>query len=255
MKLIDTHSHLYLTEFDSDRTEIDQRAKRVLSAVYLPNIDQESIAQVHALSDSDPDFYRPLMGLHPCYVKADFESVLAHMKPLFAQRKYYGVGECGLDLYWDKTFFEAQKIALETQITWAKEFNLPIILHCRSALNESLDLIEKHHDSRLKGIFHCFDGDETHAKRIAALGNFKMGIGGVVTYKKSTLPDLLTNIDLSLLVLETDSPYLPPTPFRGKRNESSYITYVAQRLVDIYGMSLVAIAEATSKNAVEIFGN
>ncbi|MFN0200756.1 MAG: TatD family hydrolase [Bacteroidia bacterium] len=253
MKYIDTHSHLYAKQFEKDQAEVIRRAKNTLEAVYLPNIDLDSIAAMHDLTEKDPQFFFPMMGLHPCSVDQNFEQVLAKMESYFAERQYYGIGETGIDLHWDTTYAEEQKAALLIQVDWAKKYNLPLILHCRKALDLVIEMMEKEYDENLKGIFHCFDGTVEQAKRIEAMPNFKMGIGGVVTYKTSTLPEVLSQISVESLVLETDSPYLPPHPHRGKRNESSYTLLVAEKLADIYDLNLLQIGKITNENAMWLF--
>lgn len=261
MKFIDTHAHLYAKHFSEDTDAMIMRAKNVLEAVYLPNIDYDSVESMLHIWGKYPDFLFPMMGLHPCSVEKDFEKTLAKMLQHLEDStngkqdspKYTGIGETGIDLYWDKTHFAEQKEALLIQIEWAKRFHLPIILHCREALDIVIEIIEKNHNEHLSGIFHCFDGNFFQAKKISEIPNFKMGIGGNITYKKSTLPEVLENIDLQHIVLETDSPYLPPTPHRGKRNESSYLTLVAQKLAEIKGVGLREIARITNENAKEIF--
>jgi TatD DNase family protein len=253
MKFIDTHSHLYLPQFDTDLEETVGRAQSVLEAVFLPNIDLESVDRMNGLRESWPDFFFPMMGLHPCSVEGDFEAVLLKIQNHLDSGTYFGIGETGIDLYWDKSWQSQQVEALEVQIGWAKSHGLPIILHSREALDITIGLMEKHSDDRLKGIFHCFDGTEAQAKRISEIPGFKMGIGGIVTYKKSTLPVVLKHLSPEDLVLETDSPYLPPVPFRGKRNESSYTTYVAEKLAGIYDMDTQTIGRITNKNAGEVF--
>jgi TatD DNase family protein len=195
-----------------------------------------------------------MMGLHPCSVDATYEQQLTEIKEQFGKRKFYAVGEIGIDLYHDITFAEQQKEAFRIQIEWAKEMNLPVVIHCRNSFNEVMDIVTGMLDDRLKGIFHCFSGSTEEANRVMDLKSFKMGIGGVVTYKKSTLPEVLSQIPLSYLVLETDSPYLTPVPYRGKRNESSYIWYVADKLSEIYRLPIEKVAEITTQNADEVFG-
>lgn len=262
-KLIDTHAHLYTSQFDNDIQTVIQRAKKVNEAIFLPNIDLDSIDAMLRLVQHDTHLLYPMMGLHPCSVKSEYETALAKMYVYLQKHQqqvqqggnpiFYGIGETGIDLYWDTTFEEEQKKALLTQIQWAKDFDLPIILHCRNALDIVIDMIAAEADAKLKGIFHCFDGTEAQAKRITQIGGFKLGIGGVVTYKKSELPKVLETIDLQHIVLETDSPYLPPTPHRGLRNESSYLAIIAQKLVEIYGLTYDKIAYATHQNAMEVF--
>jgi TatD DNase family protein len=209
---------------------------------------------MHALQDQAPAFFFPMMGLHPCSVKPGFEEVLEKMETALQQTKYYGIGETGIDLHWDVTYLDLQKISLQIQIDWAKKYHLPIILHARNSLDIVIDMIEKNADDSLRGIFHCFGGTLEQASRIAAIPHFKMGIGGVITYKKAGLFELLPEIDIQKLVLETDSPYLPPVPYRGKRNESSYTTIIAQQLAEAKSISLREVAEITNKNTKEVFG-
>lgn len=255
MQITDTHTHLFASEFDSDREAMLQRAfDKGITRLFLPNIDSESINAMLALSDSHPANCFPMMGLHPCSVFADYERQLALVKEWLGKRKFYAIGEIGIDLYHDVTFAEQQKKAFRTQVQWAKEMGLPVVIHCRNSFNEVMQIVKEEKDERLKGIFHCFTGSLEEAKQVMALGSFKMGIGGVVTYKNSTLPQVLKDVPLSYIVLETDSPYLTPVPFRGKRNESSYISYVADKLSDIYEMPVEKIAEITTANSVEVFG-
>lgn len=253
MKTIDTHSHLYSKKFQADLDEVVARAKDALSHVFLPNVDLDSINAMNALADRDSDFFFPMMGLHPCSVKEDWVKVLEKMEAEFENRKYFGIGEAGLDYYWDKTFVSEQKDALRLQIEWAKAKNLPLILHCRESMEDVLELVEEGQDGRLRGIFHCFTGTVEQANKVQDLG-FMMGIGGVVTYKNGGLDSVLPSIPIEALVLETDAPYLPPVPHRGKRNESSYTTIIARRLSDIKEMSLSEVARITSENALKMFG-
>lgn len=258
MKLIDTHSHLYSNKFDHDQEAVIARAREVLDAVYLPNVDLASIPAMHQLTDKAPDFFFPMMGLHPCDVKEDWEVVLAEMKQYLDQHphRYYGIGETGLDLYWDKTTLELQQAALRVQIEWAKEYALPIILHTRNATEEAIALIAEQQDERLKGIFHCFDGTVHQARKIMDLGSFKLGIGGIVTYRKD-VQAVVREIPLEFIVLETDSPYLPPEPHRKdkpRRNESSYTRYVAEKLAELYDISYDEVARITNTNAQAVFG-
>jgi len=255
MYLIDTHTHLFLPEFDVDRADVIQRAvDRGVTRFYLPNIDITTIPSLIKTCDEFPDSCFPMMGLHPCSVNENYENDLTKIKEWFCKRKFYAVGEIGIDLYHDVTFAEQQKEALRIQIEWAKELNLPIIIHCRNSFNEVIEIIKELYDTRLKGIFHCFSDSIEEAKRVMELKTFKLGIGGVVTYKKSTLPQVLTDIPIEYIVLETDSPYLAPTQFRGKRNESSYLYYVAEKLAEIYKLPVEKVAEVTTRNAKDIFG-
>jgi TatD DNase family protein len=253
MLMIDTHSHLYSRKFQADMPAVVARAKEVLSHVFLPNIDLPSIAEMNRVADLDRNFFFPMMGLHPCSVKEDWEAVLATMHAELETGGYVGVGECGLDYYHDKTFVAEQKAALRLQLTWARERNLPIILHCRDSMDDVIALVSEAQDGRLRGIFHCFTGDARQAKQVQDLG-FLMGIGGVLTYKTSELPPVLVDVPLSALVLETDSPYLPPVPHRGQRNESSYIPYIARRLAEVKDMTIAEVARVTSENALHMFG-
>ena len=255
MQLTDTHTHLFASEFDTDRAEMMKRSlEKGVTKCFLPNIDVSTIPSLLKMCDEFPAACLPMMGLHPCSVDAAYEQQLAEIRQQFAKRKFYAVGEIGIDLYHDVTFAEHQKKAFRTQIEWAKEMSLPVVIHCRNSFNEVMDIVTEMLDERLKGIFHCFTGSAEEAKKIIDLKSFKMGIGGVVTYKNSTLPQVLSQIPLSYLVLETDSPYLPPVPYRGKRNESSYIWYVADKLSEIYRLPIEKIAEITTQNAGEVFG-
>jgi TatD DNase family protein len=257
MKIIDTHSHLYSSKFSNDIDEVIARAKDVLEAIYLPNIDLDSVQPMHDLTEKDRDFFRPAMGLHPSSVKADCEEVLEKLKKNFDEsgHTYYGIGETGIDLYWDKTTLDLQQQSLAIQIGWAKERSLPIILHARDAIDETINMIEKHHDASLSGVFHCFDGNIDQVNRIQQLGNFKIGIGGIVTYRKD-VQKMVKEADLDLIILETDSPYLPPEPHRKdkpRRNESSYTKYVAAKIAKLKGLNYDEVALSTNKNAKTLF--
>lgn len=256
-KYIDTHSHLYTSKFDWDRAATTERAQEVLDAVFLPNIDTGTIEAMHALTAQAPDFYFPLMGLHPSHVKEGFEAELATMKKWLDNpaHTYYGIGETGIDLYWDKTTFDIQKQALQIQIDWAKAYGLPIILHAREAIDETADIIEANLDDRLFGIFHCFDGSVAQAERITSFGNFKLGIGGIVTYRKD-VQEMVQQVALEHMVLETDSPYLPPVPHRKdkpRRNESSYTRYVGEKIAGLKGISPEEVARITHANVAAVF--
>lgn len=251
---IDTHTHIYADVFEQEQFQAVQRAiDHKVEALLLPNIDIDSIPKVLHLSDTYPNHCFPMMGLHPCSVKEDFLAVLAQMKPYFKQRKFYGVGETGIDLYWDKTFLEEQKEAFKIQIEWAKELNLPLIIHARDAFQEIFDILDTLNDERLFGIFHCFTGNEIEAKKILSYQGFSVGIGGVVTYKNSQLPEVLSSIPIEKIVLETDAPYLPPVPYRGKTNESAYLVHIAEKMSDIYQLKLSEIADLTTQNAKRLF--
>lgn len=254
MILIDTHTHLFAEEFDSDRSEMVQRA--LASGVrkfYLPNIDSSSVPGMLALEKQFPATCFAMMGLHPCSVNDRYEEELKLVEEWFAKRKFSAVGEIGMDYHWDKTFVEQQKDALIRQLNLAKKYQRPVVIHQRECFEDLFAIVEKHNGGGLKGVFHCFTGTLEEANRIIGLGSFKMGIGGAVTYKNSKLPEVLKAIDLKHLVLETDSPYLTPVPHRGKRNESSYITFVAHKLAEIKGISTEEVAQITTRNAEEIF--
>jgi len=255
--LIDTHSHLYADQFAQDQDAVIQRARDVLAAVVLPNIDEQSVSAMHRLTQKAPDFFFPAMGLHPCHVTEAYEHQLnlLHTYLEASDQRYVAIGETGLDLYWEPATLPRQQAALKIQIGWAKRYELPIILHAREAIDETADLIEQHHDEQLRGIFHCFDGNMAQAERIMSLGGFKLGIGGIVTYRKD-VQAVVKELPLEAIVLETDSPYLPPEPRRKdkpRRNESSYTTYVAQKVADLKGLSYEEVAAATQANAQALF--
>lgn len=251
--MIDTHSHLYSPKFNADMGDVVARAQEVLSHVFLPNIDLESIPQMLELTARAPQFFFPMMGLHPSYVKEDYKAVLKKIEAEWDKRDYFGVGETGLDYYWDTTFVAEQKDSLRLHIQWAKEKQLPLILHCRDSMEDVIELVREGQDGRLRGIFHCFTGSREQAARIQDLG-FVMGIGGVLTYKNSQLGTVLADIPMEHLVLETDAPYLPPVPFRGKRNESSYIPHVARKLAEIKELPIAEVGRITTENALRVFG-
>ncbi|MES2800366.1 MAG: TatD family hydrolase [Bacteroidota bacterium] len=254
MLLIDTHTHLFSDAFDEDRNEVVSRAiSNGIEFMLLPNIDVSSVDNMFALVDQFPKNCFPMTGLHPGSVNGDWGEKLAILKPYLFERKNVAVGEIGMDLYWDKTFMEEQKLAFRQQISWAKELKLPIVIHAREAFNEIFEIVDELNDENLKGVFHCFTGTVEQANHIINYGGFKMGIGGVVTYKNGGLTEVLPSIDPKHLILETDSPYLPPNPHRGKRNESSYIQFVADKLAEIYQVPSSVIAEVTTKNARELF--
>jgi len=253
---IDTHTHLYAEEFKDDQKEVVEKAiKSGIEKLLLPNIDVESIEGMRQLVEQYPNNCYAMMGLHPGYVKEDWEAQLKTIEEnLFAHpEKYIAVGEIGMDLYWDKTFQEQQALVFRKQVDWAKALKLPIVIHARDAFDEIFEILDEINTPELSGIFHCFTGNLEQAKHILSYGNFKLGIGGVLTYKKAEIDKVIANIDLKNLVLETDAPYLPPVPFRGKRNESSYILHIAEKLADVYGVSLKTIEEQTTQNALELF--
>jgi len=253
IKWIDTHCHLYASEFDDDRTEMIHRAlEKNIESLMLPNIDLNSIPAMMALAEQFPDQCLPMMGLHPCSVKEDYKEILSQMKLLFPMGTFIGIGETGIDLYWDVTYKKGQIHAFEQQITWAKEYDLPIVIHSRESLDLNIEIIASHQDGTLRGIFHCYSGNYLQARKIHELG-FKIGIGGVLTFKKSGLDELVTHVPTEMIVLETDAPYLAPVPFRGKRNESSYLIIVAEKLAEFLNLSLSEVARITTQNATEVF--
>ena len=252
--LIDTHTHLYLDAFDDDRHVMVKRALETgVTRMLLPNIDMNSIAGMHALCDAFPQNCFPMMGLHPCDVKEDFRDVLRDMEELFGRRKYIAVGETGIDLYWDKTTLPHQIESFEIQIGWAKSMGLPIVIHARDSFNEIFEVLDRLNDESLRGVFHCFTGDLSQAKKIIDYGGFMMGLGGVLTYEKSGLGEIVKDIPLESLILETDSPFLTPKPYRGKRNESAYVKFVAEKLSEVKGIPLQEVAAITTANAEQMF--
>lgn len=253
MNWIDTHAHLYSAEFDADRPEMVNRAIRQgVNRLLLPNIDETSISGMLQLEADFPGVCLPMMGLHPCYVGENVEEQLAIVQSWLEKRKFWGVGEIGLDFYWDKTFLDQQYRAFRGQIALALEHNLPIAIHSREATRACIDVVKELHNGRLTGVFHCFSGTREEAQEIIDMG-FYLGIGGVVTFKKAGLDVLLTDIDLQHVVLETDAPYLAPVPYRGKRNESAYIPLVAQRIADVKNLKIEEVAAITTGNAQKLF--
>jgi TatD DNase family protein len=253
--LIDTHTHLYSEEFTTDIDAVIARAQNDnVQKFYLPAIDSNSLEAMLALEKKYPGVCISMMGLHPCYVKENVKDELAIVEKWINQRDFVAIGEIGLDFYWDKTFVEQQRIAFETQMEWALAKNWPIVIHTRNAMQETIEMVKPFAKRGLRGIFHCFSGSAESAKQIVDLG-FYLGIGGVITYKNAGLPEALENISLSQLVLETDAPYLTPVPFRGKRNESGYLLYIAEKLAAVKQTSLQEVAEVTTVNAQKIFGS
>lgn len=252
--MIDTHTHLYAEEFDEDRKETIQRAlDKGITEFYLPAIDSESHEKMLQLESEYPDQIFSMMGLHPCYVKPEsWEKELEIVKNYLDQRHFPAIGEIGIDLYWDKSTLDIQVKAFEQQIDWAIEKDLPIVIHTRESFDETFEVLERKKHPKLSGIFHCFSGNLEQAKQALDL-NFILGIGGVVTFKNGKIDQFLNEIPLDKIVLETDSPYLAPVPFRGKRNESSYLDLVAGKLVDIYQKDFAEIGRITSENAKRMF--
>lgn len=253
LKLIDTHAHLYSEQFRDDAGEMIQRAKEAgITKAFMPNVDSASIADMHTLAERYAGFCFPMMGLHPCSVKEDYRKELAIVEKNLSAGKYYAVGEMGLDYYWDKTFIAQQQEAFVMQARWAKELHLPVVIHSRDSFDDCIKLLQPLKDEKLRGVFHCFTGSYEDAQKVIELG-FYLGIGGVVTFKNSGLWQTVEKIDLKHLVLETDSPYLAPAPHRGKRNESSYLKLVAEKIAQVKNIPLEEVAAATSENARELF--
>jgi len=254
MKLIDTHTHLNVKEFSGDIAEVIYRAENEgVQKFYLPAIDSSEIGAMISLEKQFPGKCMAMAGLHPCSVKENFREELAIVEKLLSERKFAAIGETGLDFYWDKTFIKEQYESLHIQAVWALQYKVPLVLHTREAMQETIDIISSYKGKGLAGIFHCFSGTLKNAKDIIDLG-FLLGIGGVVTYKNSGLAEIVKEIGLESIVLETDAPYLTPVPFRGKRNESSYLKYVAQKIADVKNISVDEVAERTTENAERIFG-
>ncbi|WP_309640897.1 TatD family hydrolase [Flavobacterium sp.] len=254
MIITDTHTHLYSEEFDQDRNEMIQRAiNKGVSRFFIPAIDSTCTESMYDLEQAFPENVFLMMGLHPTYVKDNYKDELLHVETELSKRKFYAIGEIGIDLYWDKTHLKEQQDAFRHQIKLAKQFQLPIVIHCREAFDEIFDVLEAEKSPDLFGIFHCFTGTYEQALRAISF-NMKLGIGGVVTFKNGKIDQFLNQIDLKHIVLETDSPYLAPIPYRGKRNESSYIINVVQKLAEIYKLSPEEIARITTVNSKTVFG-
>lgn len=252
--LVDTHSHIYSEEFSSDRDEVIARAvKAGVNKIVLPNIDSSTIKPMLDLADSDPNLFIPLIGLHPTSVKEDFQKELQIMEYWLNKRIFRGIGEIGIDLYWDKTFINEQAEAFRIQISWAKKAGIPIVIHVRDSFPEVLEVLEKEKNKSLKGVFHSFTGNVEQAEQVIDLG-FKIGMGGIVTFKNSGMDKIVQQIDLQHILLETDSPWLAPVPHRGHRNESAYITAVAAKIASLHGITSEDVARITTQNAQQLFG-
>ena len=253
MQLIDTHTHLYSETFDEDRGAMIQRALACgVTDFFIPAIDSTYTERMFALEKKYPNRMHLMTGVHPTHVKENYKEELNHVASLLKKRSFCALGEIGIDLYWDKTFLKEQQEAFDLQIQWAKEHKLPFVIHCRDAFNEVFEVLDGHDSKDLRGIFHCFTGTLDQAKQALSY-NLKLGIGGVVTFKNGKIDQFLNQIPLSEIVLETDAPYLAPVPFRGKRNESSYIQEVASKVAEVYNLPFAEIAAVTSKNALAIF--
>ena len=253
MILVDTHTHFYLEHFDNDRHEAVQRAiDNGIKFMLLPNIDAGSIEPLKKSAAEFPLNLFPMIGLHPTSVKDNYEEELAIIENELKTFTYYAIGETGIDLYWDTTFEKEQKEALRQQVILADKYNLPIVIHSRNALQQIMNVLKDKSLPQIKGVFHCYPGDAETAKEIVRMGYF-LGIGGTVTYKKTELPAVINAVGLENIVLETDAPFLPPVPYRGKRNESLYIKYVAEKIAEIMNVSIEKVAEITTQNAFDLF--
>jgi TatD DNase family protein len=252
--MIDTHSHIYLEQFDKDRDETIERARDAgLSQILLPNIDSTSIEAMLSAEMTYPGVCHAMMGLHPTSVNENYTEELKKVERWLHKRPFIAIGEIGMDLYWDKTFKKQQQEVLAIQLRWAAEKNIPVVIHTREAFSEIFEVFEKNYDSRLSGVFHSFSGTHEDARLILQMPHFYLGINGVVTYKNSTLPQVLSEIGYDRLLLETDAPYLPPVPFRGKRNEPSYVAYTRDKVAEIFGIHPEVLTDKTTQNARRLF--
>jgi TatD DNase family protein len=253
MHITDTHSHIYLDDFKEDRADMLLKAeKEGVKKILMPAIDSSTHEQMLALENLNPAQCFAMMGLHPCSVKENFKDELAIAKKYLSERSFKAIGEIGLDFYWDKTFTNEQYEAFRMQINWALDLNIPIVIHSRDSIDECIEVVRQLQNGKLRGVFHCFGGSIEQAKQITELG-FYLGIGGVLTYKKSGLDKVLEQVDMKHIVLETDAPYLTPVPFRGKRNEPAYIRYVAEKLAEVKNISVEEVATTTTANANILF--
>ncbi len=253
MNFIDTHAHLYLSAFDEDRNKVIARAiENNVKKILLPNIDSSSVKGMLDLCNDFPDNCFPMIGFHPTSVKKDFKKELDNLEAQLKSKNFIAIGETGIDLYWDKTFLKEQIIAFKEQIEWAKLFNLPIVIHTRDSFKEVFKILDEVNDEKLNGVFHCFSGNIEEANKAISYG-FKLGIGGVITFKNSKLVEVVGNIDIKHIILETDAPFLSPMPYRGKRNESLYINIIAEKISELYNEKIEIIAEATTQNAEQLF--
>jgi TatD DNase family protein len=252
--LTDTHSHIYSEEFDKDRRDVVFNAHKAgVKKILLPNIDSTSIDSMIKLSEQYPNLIFPMMGLHPTSVNKNYKNELNTVEQWLKKRTFYAVGEIGIDLYWDKTFLNEQILAFEKQIDLALQYDLPIVIHARDSFDEIFEILDKKWTAQLKGVFHSFTGNLEQANKIIKQYQFYIGINGIVTFKKSHLPNFLKQIELKHILLETDAPYLSPEPKRGKRNESAFVFYVANKIADIYNIDIKTVSEITSNNAVQLF--
>lgn len=253
MQLIDTHCHIYLEEFDADQAQMIDRARQGgVSRMLMPAIDSKEHEAMMRLASQYPEECLPMMGLHPCSVKENFEHEFEQIRQYYERNRFIAVGETGLDFYWDLSFKAQQYEIFHRQIELALHYDIPIVIHSRESIDECIDVVTEHQQGQLKGVFHCFSGSETQAKKIIDLG-FYLGIGGVLTFKKAGLDKVMKGIGLEQVVLETDAPYLAPVPFRGKRNECAYLKYTAQKLADVKEISFENVAAITTSNAKNLF--
>ena len=252
--MIDTHSHIYSEDFDADRHEVIRRAQDVgVTHIILPNCDSTTLPQLLALEAAYPGYCHAAIGLHPTSIKEDYNEELALIKSELERREYLAIGEIGIDLYWDKTFVAEQTRAFKQQLDWALEYQLPVIIHVRDSFRESMDALMPYKNTGLTGVFHSFTGTLEEAREIIAFGGFKLGINGIVTFKNSGLAAVVEQVDLKHILIETDSPYLTPVPYRGKRNESAYVSLVLDKLASIFKMSAKEVDVITTRNALELF--
>ncbi|MCU0357486.1 MAG: TatD family hydrolase [Cyclobacteriaceae bacterium] len=253
--MTDTHAHIYLEEFDNDRLDMLVRSSEAgISKIWMPNIDHTSIDRMLELEEKTSGMCEAMIGLHPCSVNKDFQRELYIAEDWLQKRAFRAIGEMGTDLYWDKTWWSEQKEAFTIQIGWAKKYKVPVVIHCRETLEETIVMVEKLKDENLKGVFHCFTGTVEQANRITAMG-FYLGIGGVATFKNGGMDKVIPELDVHHIVLETDSPYLAPVPHRGKRNEPAYLELIAQRLAALKNLSLADLKTITSENAAKLFND
>ena len=254
MNIIDTHNHIYLEEFDIDRDELVKAAKKSgIDTLLLPNVDITTVEPMLKVCETYPDFAYPMMGLHPTSVDKNYKTSLKTIESYLDKHKYYGIGEIGIDLYWDKSFLKEQKEVFEEQLRWSADLHLPVVIHSREGHAEVMDSIHHVGADKLRGIFHSFTGNSSELKEILTLETFKIGINGVVTFKNSKLSDVLQDTNLKHIVIETDAPYLSPVPYRGKRNEPTYIWKTAEKIAEIYNVPLEKVVKMTRKNSLEMF--
>jgi TatD DNase family protein len=252
--MIDTHSHIYSKEFNADIAEAIERAKNVgVTKIILPNCDSGTLPLMLSLEAQYPTYCYAAIGLHPTSVNENYQQELNLVKSELERRKYIAIGEIGIDLYWDKTFLKEQSICFQQQIEWALEYNLPVIIHIRNSFRETMDALQPYKDKGLKGVFHSFTGSLAEAEEMLEFGGFLLGINGIVTFKNSGLAEIVSKIDIQNIILETDSPYLTPTPYRGKRNESAYLAFICKKAAEIYGLSTDEVSEITTQNSLKLF--